>query len=185
MNAIEIIGFITAVLGIYFSAKKNIFAWPVLIVSSLAYAFFFFEIKLYADALLQFFFVATSLLAWYHWNKENKQHNELRVKNLSFAKLIAFVFFALILGKAFGFILNKYTDATYADYDSILFASSILASILSAKLFLENWYLWILINFSYIILYIQKEAYLTAFLYFILLVIALIGLRDWKKQTHA
>lgn len=185
MNAIEIIGFITAVLGIYLSAKKNILAWPVLIVSSLAYAFFFFEIKLYADALLQFFFVATSLLAWYHWKKESKQHNELRVKKLSFAKLISYVFIAMVFGKALGFILNKYTDATYADYDSILFASSILASILSAKLFLENWYLWILINFSYIFLYIQKEAYLTAFLYFILLVIALIGLRDWKKQVHA
>ncbi len=185
MNAIEIIGFITAVLGIYLSAKKNILAWPVLIISSLAYALFFFEIKLYADALLQFFFVATSVLAWFHWKKESKENKTLPVKKIAFQKLIAYIFIAMILGKTLGYFLNKYTDATYADYDSILFASSILASILSAKLFVENWYLWILINFSYIILYLQKQAYLTSFLYFILLGIAFVGLRDWKKQVHA
>jgi nicotinamide mononucleotide transporter len=185
MNAIEIIGFITAVLGIYLSAKKNILAWPVLIISSLAYAYFFFEIKLYADAMLQFFFVATSVFAWYQWKKESKNNQTLKVKSLPFAKLVSYVFIALVIGKCLGYLLNKYTDASYANFDSLLLAASVLASILSAKLFVENWYVWIVANISYVLLYIIKDAYLTAILYAVLLVIAVIGLRDWRKQAHA
>lgn len=185
MNAIEIIGFVTAVLGIYLTAKKNISAWPILIVSSLAYAYFFFEIKLYADATLQFFFVATSIFAWINWKKNINSEQTLSVKKLSFNKLILYLLITLVLGKFFGIQLNKYTDASYAEYDSVLFAVSILASILSAKLFIENWYLWIVVNLSYIILYIYKEAYLTAVLYTILVILAVLGLREWKKQVHA
>jgi nicotinamide mononucleotide transporter len=185
MNAIEIIGFTTAVLGIFLSAKKKIFAWPILIISSLAYAYFFFEIKLYADALLQFFFVGTSVFAWFQWKQESKHSQSLKVKSLSILKLLMYLLITLIIGKVFGLLLTIYTDASYAEYDSLLFATSIFASILSAKLFLENWYLWIVVNISYIVLYIFKDAYITAFLYAILLGIAIMGLRDWKKQLHA
>jgi nicotinamide mononucleotide transporter len=91
----------------------------------------------------------------------------------------------LVIGKCLGYLLNKYTDASYANFDSLLLAASVLASILSAKLFVENWYVWIVVNISYVLLYIIKDAYLTAILYAVLLVIAVIGLRDWKKQVHA
>ncbi len=185
MNTIEIIGFVTAVLGIYLSAKKNILAWPLLIISSVAYAFFFFEIKLYADALLQFFFVATSVFAWVQWKHESKTNQILKVKSLTITMLLMYLFITLLVGKLFGLALNYYTDASYAAYDSLLFAASIYASILSAKLFLENWYIWIVVNISYVVLYILKDAYLTAFLYTILVGIAIHGLREWKKQAHA
>lgn len=185
MNAIEIIGFVTAVLGIYLSAKKNIFAWPILIVSSLAYAYFFFDIKLYADSVLQFFFVGTSVFAWINWSKNMKTEHQLVVQSLSFNSLLKYLFITLLIGKFFGILLNRYTDASYAEYDSLLFASSIFASILSAKLYVENWYLWIIINASYIILYLNKQAYLTAVLYGILIVLAVLGLLEWRKKSHA
>lgn len=185
MNTLEIIGFVTAVLGIYLTAKKNILAWPILIVSSLAYAYFFFEIKLYADSSLQFFFVATSIFAWVNWKKSIANEKAFVVKRLNTKNisglLLLIVFSGIIIAK----LLTRFSDATYAEYDSILFSASIIASILSAKLYLENWYFWIIINLSYIVLYIYKEAYLTAILYSILVALALVGLREWKKQSHA
>lgn len=185
MNAIEIIGFITAVLGIYLTAKKNIYAWPILIISSLAYAFFFFEIKLYADTILQFFFVATSAYAWFNWNKNIDESNKLNVrrfKNREWVPVIFYILFASIIVAKF---LSKYTDGTFVELDSILFISSVAASILSAKLYLENWYFWIVINFSYIVLYVFKDAYLTALLYSVLLGLAFVGLKEWRKQYYA
>lgn len=184
MNAIEIIGFITAVLGIYLSAKKNIYAWPVLIISSLAYAYFFFEIKLYADTVLQFFFVGTSIFAWLNWKKNLQSTHQLSIKSLPFKWLMLFLLVTLVFGKIFGIFLTKYTDASFAEYDSLLFAASLFASILSAKLFLENWYIWIIVDLSYIILYVLKEAYLTGFLYSILVALAVLGLLEWRKQLN-
>lgn len=185
MNAIEIIGFVTAVLGIYLTAKKNILAWPILIVSSLAYAYFFFEIKLYADATLQFFFVGTSIFAWINWNKYLQNDHSFEVYRLTRKNISVLLFYILFSGLLIAKILTKFSDATYAEYDSILFSASIVASILSAKMYLENWHFWIVINISYIILYLYKEAYLTAVLYAILVALAILGLREWKKQIHA
>lgn len=185
MNAIEIIGFVTAVLGIYLTAKKNIIAWPILILSSFAYAYFFFEIKLYADSSLQFFFVATSIFAWISWKKNITSEKTFVVKNINLKIIIGLLFLIAFSGIILAKILTKFSDATYAEYDSILFSASIVASILSAKMYLENWYFWIVINLSYIILYIYKEAYLTAVLYTILIALAILGLREWKKLLHA
>lgn len=185
MNAIEIIGFVTAVLGIYLTAKKNIIAWPILILSSLAYAYFFFEIKLYADSSLQFFFVATSIFAWINWKKNIASENTFVVKNINLKNITGLLFLIALSGIILAKILTKFSDATYAEYDSILFSASIVASILSAKMYLENWYFWIVINLSYIVLYIYKEAYLTAVLYTILIALAILGLREWKKLLHA
>lgn len=185
MNAIEIIGFITAVLGIYLTAKKNILAWSILIVSSLAYAYFFFEIKLYADATLQFFFVATSIFAWINWKKSLQHDHAFVVYRLTWKNVSVLIFYILFSGLLIAKLLTKFSDATYAEYDSILFSASIVASILSAKMYLENWHFWIVINLSYIILYIYKEAYLTAVLYTILIALAVLGLREWKKQVYA
>lgn len=185
MNAIEIIGFVTAVLGIYLTAKKNIIAWPILIVSSLAYAYFFFEIKLYADSSLQFFFVATSIFAWINWKKNLATEHTFLVKRIAPKNITGLLLLIAFSGIIIAKILTKFSDATYAEYDSILFSASIVASILSAKMFLENWYFWIVINLSYIVLYIYKEAYLTAVLYTILIALAVLGLREWKKQLHA
>lgn len=185
MNAIEIIGFVTAVLGIYLTAKKNIIAWPTLIISSLAYAYFFFEIKLYADSILQFFFVATSIFAWVNWKKSIKIDKAFIVNRLSLKIFLGSIILIFLSGIQLAIFLTKYSDASYAKYDSILFSASIAASILSAKMYLENWYFWIVINLSYIILYIYKEAYLTAVLYTILIALAIVGLREWKKLLHA
>lgn len=185
MNAIEILGFITAVLGIYLTAKKNIYAWPILIVSSLAYSFFFFEIKLYADTILQFFFVLTSAYAWINWSSSLETNKSLLIRKLKKNEWIfviaTFVFFSVLVTK----LLSRYTDASFVEYDSALFVASVIASILSAKLILENWFLWIVINVCYIVLYVFKDAYLTAVLYSILLSLAIVGLKEWRKQMYA
>lgn len=90
----------------------------------------------------------------------------------------------MVIGLIVGFILKNFTNADYAYYDSILLSASIITTLLSAKAYIENWYFWLFINSAYIVLYIYKEAHLTAILYLILIVLAIIGLRDWRKSLN-
>lgn len=185
MELIEIIGFISAVISIYLTAEKKINAWPISIFSSGAYAFFFYEIRLYADVLLQIFFIGSSIYAWYSWSKQLQIHNdELFVKKIGLKKLAYIITLIFVLGAIVGFLFKTFSDADYAYYDSVLFVASILTTLLAAKLYLENWYLWIVINFAYILLYLLKSAELTALLYLILLVLAILGLYKWKKNIN-
>jgi nicotinamide mononucleotide transporter len=69
MSTIEIIGFITALLGVWLTIRQNILCWLVNIISSLFYCIYFFELKLYADSSLQVFFVVMGVYGWVNWRK--------------------------------------------------------------------------------------------------------------------
>jgi nicotinamide mononucleotide transporter len=53
---------------------------------------------------------------------------------------------------------------------------------MSAQKWLENWLLWIFVNSIYIVLYIYKDLYLTALLYGLLIVLAVLGWLQWSKK---
>lgn len=185
MEIIEIIGFLFAVSGIYYSAKRKLIYWPLSIISSSAYMFFFYEINLYADSLLQIFFILSSIFGWYSWNKNLEENSDkLIINSLNKKQLLQILGIILSTGIFIGFLFKKFSNADYAYYDSILFSASVISTILSAKAYLENWYFWIVINSAYIVLYISKDAHLTAILYLILIVLAIFGLRDWKKSLN-
>jgi nicotinamide mononucleotide transporter len=185
LEVIEIIGFLFAVLGIYYSAKRKLIYWPLSIISSSAYMFFFYEINLYADSLLQIFFILSSIFGWYSWHKDLDENSDmLTINSLNKKQIVQVLGIILFTGIIMGFLFKKFSNADYAYYDSILFSASVISTILSAKAYIENWYFWIVINSAYIILYISKQAHLTAFLYLILIVLAIVGLRDWKKNLN-
>lgn len=181
MELIEIIGFLFAVVGIYYSAKSKIIYWPLSIISSLAYMYFFFKINLYADSLLQIFFILSALYAWSAWNKNIATHKKLNVSLASNLYLLKIASIALVFGIIIGLVFERFTDASFPYLDSTLFSFSILATYLSARAYLQNWYFWLVINAAYVCMYISKEAYITAVLYVILFVLAYFGLNQWKK----
>jgi nicotinamide mononucleotide transporter len=65
-------------------------------------------------------------------------------------------------------------DATLASY-------SLVASWWGARKHSANWWLWIAVDLVYIGEYLYKDLRLTALLYAGLVVLAVLGLRDWRR----
>jgi nicotinamide mononucleotide transporter len=78
--------------------------------------------------------------------------------------------------------LQEFTLASYPWLDSALTCSSLIAQWMIAKKYIENWIVWIVADIIYIPLYCVKNLPLTAFLYFIFLLLAFNGYREWKKK---
>ena len=51
-----------------------------------------------------------------------------------------------------------------------------------ARKVLENWLIWIFVDVIYVGIYIFKHLELTAFMYAVYVIIALLGYIDWKKE---
>ena len=66
--------------------------------------------------------------------------------------------------------------------DSITTALSLTGMLLLARRKLENWIYWIIADIIYIPLYIYKELYPTSLQFFIFLILAILGYRNWKKE---
>jgi nicotinamide mononucleotide transporter len=68
--------------------------------------------------------------------------------------------------------------------DGFLTAGSLLGQLLTAKKKIENWHTWIVVDVLYVGLYIYKGLHLTAILYAVFVVLAVLGLRAWTNAAQ-
>lgn len=180
-NYIELLGFITTIVCVVLNILQKPWAWFWAIVSSFIYGIVFYQYGLYSDMELQGVFVIISIYGWYNWKFgiEKKITAIVNVKNNQIPYFIAIlILFSLISG----FFHAKIKGASLPYLDSFLTGISLIGQYFLAKKYIQNWWLWIIANVGYVLLYSYKELYITAFLYIILLVLAVKGLQTWKKQ---
>jgi nicotinamide mononucleotide transporter len=181
MSNHEIVGVVFGLLSVLLTVRQSIWCWPTGIVSVIAYALLFYDIKLYADMLLQVFFLVTSFQGWYLWLHGGAGRSELAITRLSRAQAIALGVGLVLCAAAIGALFDTYTDAHIPFWDAAASSMSVLAQILLMRKKLENWYLWIMVDVLSIGIYIYKEVYLTAGLYVVFLALAIGGLMAWRK----
>lgn len=188
MQTLEFLGVFFGLICVYFNIKQNIWGWIAGIFSTICYVFVFFESKLYADLVLQLFFIVLSLHGILAWLKKDDSGNSIPVSRASKKEIIYFIIGMPFFSGVLVGILDKYTDSDVPFLDSITTIISIYAQIWLAKKRIENWILWIIADFIYIYLYFQKDLFLTLILYSIFTVMALFGYQKWlndlKKQEN-
>ena len=184
-SLLEIFSFSLAIAMVLLNIRQSPWAWLFAIASAGLYAVVFYDARIYGDMALQFVFIGVSLWGLYQWLFGGRDHQGVAVTRLSrkgwrmaaSAWLAAYVVIAIIL--------HTFTDSDVAHTDAFLTAGSLVAQCLLARKVLENWHMWILIDGLYIGLYLHKHLYLTALLYGLFALLAVLGLRAWKKSLAA
>ncbi len=188
-NYIEIIGAVTGLIFVVLEIMENKWLWPVGIISAGFYIVVFYDKKIYADMSLQVYFLVMSIYGWFYWTRAKKSNNseKMPIKKSDFRTILIFFPATILIFFVIYLILTKFTDSPVPLVDSITTALSITATFMLARKILEQWALWILVNGLSIGLYIYRDLYPTAGLYFVFLVLAVIGYIRWyktlKKQT--
>ena len=177
---LEWVGTISGFICIYLAAKENIWNWPISIISVVTYSFVFYENKLYGDTGLQLYFLATAFYGWYFWLRK-KQTDDKPIESIT-AKQWLFIAGGIgVLTFLLSFYLKRYTDTDVPYADAFCTAMSFTAQLMMTRKILQNWILWVIVDICYVPLYFHKHLALTAFLYFVLIILAFTGYLDWKK----
>jgi len=179
---LELISFVLSIATVVLNIRRVHWAWLFAIVSSATYAFVFFASRLYGDAGLQAVFIATASWGWFQWRR-GSDGAPLVVTRLDRAGLAwALVAWALgfVLLAAF---LKHFTDTDVPHLDGFLTAGSLLGTWLTARKKVESWHTWVAVDIIYVGLYVHKSLYLTALLYGLFVVLAVIGLRAWSAAA--
>lgn len=181
MNYFEYVANFFYIISTIFASKNSIHTWWTGLISCLLFFITFFHVKLYADATLQLFFIATCIYGWINWKKRSSQTKQLPITKIKFKQLIFFIAFSLFMTLIYGYALFKMTDASNPFWDSVILTFSILGQFLIMKRKIENWYMWFIVDSIAIPLYYLKGLYLTSLLYMALLVIGVYGYLNWRK----
>ena len=168
---------------IILAARENIWCWFWGILSCSLWAWATWRLyDLYADAILNLFYVVMGFVGWYQWqNKGNtKEQTTIQVKSWPFHLVVLLGGF--LLGGLFGYFFDQYTAAAATYLDAITTVFAIITTFMVVYKILENWLYWIVIDIAYIYLYIGRGGFLFATLYMLYVVIAIAGFHQWYSK---
>jgi nicotinamide mononucleotide transporter len=180
---LEVMSFVLSIITVLLNIRRNHWAWLFAIISSASYGVVFFHSKLYGDMGLQAVFIVVSVWGWYSWLRGGSGHLPLQVSRLDRAGWIG-----AASGWAAGFVLlaaflMHFTDTDVPYADGFLTAGSLVGTLLLSRKKVENWHAWIVVDILYVGLYLYKDLVLTALLYALFVVMAVIGLRAWSRAA--
>lgn len=178
---VEFFGVIFNLLGVWLTIRKSKLCFPVGIVGVFLYVIYFLQIKLYADTLLQVFYIGLLVYGWMQWNKTGNEKTFV-VTHISLQQWALLAFICIGGTMLIGTFFHLFTDAALPYLDALLTSMSLVAQWLVAKKKLENWVVWIVADVIYVGMFIFKESYPTAVLYFVFIILAVIGYVNWKKR---
>jgi len=184
MSGLEIVAVVMSVAGIWLTTRRSLWCWPVVLLATILYGVVFYRSKLYSDMLLQGLFAAFTLYGWWSWSRGVKDEGEVTVRRVS-AFACALGLAAGALGSlALGYLMARFTDAAVPHLDAMLSSFSLVGQYWTTRRYIENWWLWIVVDVIYTGMFVFKGLYLTAGLYAFLILLALLGLREWLSALQ-
>jgi nicotinamide mononucleotide transporter len=176
---VEVAAVVFTGLSVWLAVKNSVWNWVAGIVGCGLYLYLFWGWRLYADSGLQIFYIAISLVGLYAWI-HRRQVGRPEAQKISLLHL-----FTVLVSVAVGTLLVREYLITVSDaapfWDAFLTSGSIGAQYLLIRKYIENWYMWAVLDAAYIILFINRQFYLTAVLYAIFFVMVIFAAFEWRR----
>jgi nicotinamide mononucleotide transporter len=182
MDAIELIGAGLSAWAVWLTAQRRPWCWPVGFASVGVYGWIFLHARLYSDALLQASFAGLIVYGWARWLRHLGSDGRVVVAPLPARQLAAHLLLGVAAALALGYVMHRWTDAALPWLDAALTAFSLVAQWWQGRRHLAAWWLWIAVDVIYVGEYVYKDLLITAVLYAGFVVLAAIGLRDWRRS---
>ena len=191
-NWLELTGVISGLLCVWLLIKEHVLTFPIGMLYASVTVIVVARALLYADVVLNLYYVVMNAYGWYYWVYGGKQlrasRGELLPQRLAPSTLIRLLGITLIGSVVMGFYFARYTQAEMAYVDSLTTVASFVAMWMSARKLLSSWVAWFVIDVMQIGLYIVKGMnansglFLYAGLYGVYLLMAIYGWLQWRQR---
>jgi nicotinamide mononucleotide transporter len=187
VTLLELVAAILGFIYVYFIATERSIGWLFGILSAFFYAIFFYLMSTVGLFSQQVAYIILGFYGLISWSANKKP---LPIRSIGFS-VWKWILLAVLLGLIFATVIklagaSKNNSVIVPNSREILdaqfFIFSLLATWLTTRKILENWHIWIVVNIVGVIWFSTEHWWSTALLYFGYLLLAINGLRKWKKQ---
>lgn len=189
-KGIEIAGFLTGLLYLYWEYKAKRLLWLAGLVMPCMSMWVYFRAGLYADFAMNIYYLVMAVYGLVAWSRRASaeaagRKRALRISHFPLRRLplLAVVTAAAYLGIAWGLI--RFTNSTVPWLDSLTTALSMAGTWMLARKYLEQWFVWIAVDVVCFGLYFYKQIPLYGVLYLVYTVIAVFGWLKWRRLMQA
>ncbi len=185
----EAIAVISGITSVWFSKKENILVYPVGLVNTVLYVLLSAKAQLYGEAAVNLYYTLMSLYGWYQWKRKDINRNI--ILNVSFSdnrwiqkQIVFFLFCFVTIFLLLQYMKDRFAEGAIPWADALASASAFTAMWLMTRKKVESWWWWILTNIFSVPLYFVKGFVFTSVYYSILLVLAIMGLINWREKAN-
>jgi nicotinamide mononucleotide transporter len=179
---LQVVGTTLGLLYLYLEYKANIWLWLIGLIMPLVHGMLYFSKGLYADAMMNVYYVLAGLYGWIVWKNKRPQGQPLPISQTPasvWAKLAAVY---AVLHVALFCFLYFCTDSKVPILDSSTTALSVVAMWMLSRKYVEQWLVWLVVDAVTVGLYFYKGIPITAGLYTVYCALAIAGYFRWKRQ---
>ncbi|HUQ65187.1 MAG TPA: nicotinamide riboside transporter PnuC [Flavitalea sp.] len=184
----EYIAVFAGIASVWLSRQENILLYPVGLINTVIYIYLSVDRHLFGEASVNLYYTIVSIYGWIIWSRKNERHQPVLRITMSNRKewiqqLLFFSVFYIAIFCALTYLQKAFDVTTIPVMDAFASATAYTGMWLMARKKVESWYWWIATNVASIPLYFIKGLSFTSVYYFILLLLAIFGLKEWKKKS--
>jgi len=183
-NWLEATGLVSGLLCVLLLIRQNIWNWPIGLLYSLVSIVVFYRSRLYADLALHVFYVTMNAYGWYYWAFAKRPAEAPEVPVTQTPRRIATALAIAVIGStvALGWSLANHTDAAVPYWDSATTTMSFAAMWMTARKYIENWIVWLIVDIVATGIYLFKGLEMYALLYCVYIGMAFAGWWAWRQS---
>ncbi|MDO4789661.1 MAG: nicotinamide riboside transporter PnuC [Porphyromonas sp.] len=183
--SLELAAAVFGLIYVFLEIRASIWLWPIGIITPLLFIYISYTGGVYGNMAVNIYYFLACIYGWIQWFKHRKEGPvETQVKVLSGRTLsIVIAATAFIAGGLYP-IFEYVTFNSSPLLDAVATSASIVGMWLLAHKYLENWYAWILSNILYTYIFLSLSYTIMGIFFFIYTIMAVIGLRNWKKMKR-
>jgi len=183
-SALEIIAVLAAVAYLGLAIRQNIACWLFAAISTAIYIGLFIEARLYMEAVLNIFYLVMAAYGWYVWRNGRSAGADSPIVTWPPRTHFIAIAIIIVLSAGNGYFLSANSDAAFPYIDSLTTWFAIWATFLVARKVLENWWYWLVIDITSLMIYWSRDLQLTALLFLLYVILIPFGLISWSRSMR-
>ena len=181
---LQIVGTLLGLLYLWLEYKANIWVWIVGAIMPLVHGVLYLTSGIYADAAMQLYYVAAGVYGLVVWRRAPKTKDDGIIKHTPRGWIVRLVVVYALLHVAIYLFLTECTDSRVPVFDSMSTALSIVAMWMLSRKLVEQWLVWLVVDMISVGLYIYKGIPITAALYTLYCILAIVGYLRWRRVAR-
>ena len=161
--------------------KASVWMWVVGFMMQALGIVLYYQKGLYADCGMEFYYLAMTVYGFVAWMRHKQKTSDLPIRHMPKKTALAWLGVGLAAWLVIYLILKNFTNSTVPVADAFTTAFSIVGIWALARKYLEQWFVWIVVDVVTCVLYFYKDIPFKASLYALYVVIAVMGYFKWKE----
>ena len=176
----------TTILGlfyIWFEYRASVWLWAVGFLMQALGIVLYYQKGLYADCGMEFYYLLMTIYGYWKWVRGSTSKQALPITRFPNKFILPWGALTCAVWGLIYWLLITFTNSNVPLIDSFTTALSIVGVWALAHKYLEQWFIWIVVDIVTCGLYFYKDIPFKGGLYALYVIIAIFGYRKWKQMV--